>query len=209
MKIAPLLILAVLFFSSDLAQAQNNEVSLQFGATAGNENLFEQVPQILGVKTGASFTFQASYARRIFDARVAAIYFDVPLTIIPRTTFDTPVGTFPRDFSSYFFTPGFKLKLLPRAKYSPYAVAGAGFARLNPGDIRIDGQPLAPVGDDSLSEIYGAYTIGGGLDIRVASFLSIRGEIRDVRTGSPQLRINLFEDREHYIITTTGIVVRF
>ncbi|MCI0489256.1 MAG: hypothetical protein L0229_21905 [Blastocatellia bacterium] len=204
MKTVPLLIMVVLLFGSE-ALAQENEVSIQFGATAGNSNLFEQIPQFFNVDTGAAFTFQASYARRIFDARLAAIYFDVPLTIIPNTTFDTPVGSFPRDFSSFFFTPGLKLKLLPGAKYSPYAVAGAGFARLNPSDIRIDGQPLT-TGD---SEVYGAYTIGGGLDIKVASFLSLRGEIRDIRTGSPQLSINLFEDREHYIVTTTGIVVRF
>lgn len=199
--------LALLLSVCISAPAQNNEISLTAGATAQNENLFEQVPIILGVRTGASFTFQGAYSRRIFDARVAALYFDVPLIIIPETKFDTPVVSFPRDFSSYFFTPGVKLKFIPGAKFSPYAAAGVGFARLNPSDLRKDGQPLDVGGD--FSQTYGAYSIAGGLDIRVNSFLSVRGEVRDVRTGSPEFNINLFEDREHYLITTTGIVLRF
>lgn len=205
MKIRPFLLMAVLLLVFKSASAQTNEVGFLVGATSGNENQFEQFPQILTLRTDASFTVQFDYARRLFNARVAALYFDVPLIVIPSTGFKTSSGLLPKDFSSFFFTPGLKVKLIPFSKFNPYFVAGAGFARLNPSDIRIDGQPL----QSGSSKTYGAYTIGGGIDVKVFPFVSLRGEVRDVRTGSPQLSINLFEDREHYVVTTAGIVLRF
>ena len=49
--------------------------------------------------------------------------------------------------------------------------------------------------------------------MKVAPFLSLRGEVRDFYSGSPELSINqvtgTFDQRQHNIVGTAGIVVRF
>ena len=119
----------------------------------------------------------------------------------PKTTLDTSNALSVRSYSSLFFTPGVKLKALPLGKVSPYAVAGIGLARLNPGDSN---------GTSNLgAQIVGAYSLGGGVDVKAAPFISLRGEVRDYTISKLGFDIDLLKKRQHNIFVTAGIVLRF
>lgn len=195
--------------NSSAVVAQSNEAGFLVGGMSGNENQFELPPRIHNIKTDLSFTFQVNYARRLFGGDVAALYLDVPLVYTPRTEFEATTDFFPSSYSSLFFTPGLKLKVASDAALSPYAVAGAGLARLSSSDTFIDGRPIPPLSIGGGSETYRALSYGGGLDVKVTDFVSIRGEARDFYTRAPELRVNLFTDRQHNIVVTGGIVLRF
>jgi hypothetical protein len=53
------------------------------------------------------------------------------------------------------------------------------------------------------------FDIGGGLDMKIAPFFSLRGEVRDFYSGSPRLRLSDLDQRQHNVIVTGGLVFRF
>ncbi|HVG18535.1 MAG TPA: hypothetical protein VNI02_05740, partial [Blastocatellia bacterium] len=71
------LILTVMFLSAGHAFAQKHEVAFTSGGLKVGERGFDlPQPGRLRFKTG--FTYQISYARRLFDGKVAALYFEIP-----------------------------------------------------------------------------------------------------------------------------------
>jgi opacity protein-like surface antigen len=127
------------------------------------------------------------------------------LTGTPDTDIDTSNALSPRSYSSFFITPGIKLKLLPGLRYSPFLAAGVGYARFNESDTLINNQPN--IGDRGTNRA--AYTIGGGLDVKVFPYLSLRGEVRDFYTGTPRFNADILDDRQHNFMVSTGLVLRF
>jgi hypothetical protein len=206
MKAKAVALLAGILFLFSTAQAQKQELGLQVGFMKPTlDSNYGFGLDTFNVTADSSFAFQIDYSYRLVNAKVAALYIDVPLTATPKSQFNTANAFFLRSYSSLFFTPGLKVKLLPEAPISPYVVAGVGFARLSPSDNRINGNPNE--GDNPQTD--DAFSFGGGIDLRANKFLSLRGEVRDFRTGTPQFRTNLFEKRQHNILVTGGIVLRF
>ncbi|HVG18138.1 MAG TPA: hypothetical protein VNI02_03730, partial [Blastocatellia bacterium] len=111
----------------------------------------------------------------------------------------------PRSYSSIFFTPGIKLKLLPGLKYSPYVMAGAGLARFNESNSLTNDQPNA----NQSSNTDGVFDFGAGIDVHVFSVLSIRGEVRDFYSELPPLNVRALSDRQHNALISAGFVLRF
>jgi hypothetical protein len=184
--------------------AQKHEIAFVSGVLRTGEHQFE-FPSPGFVRTGTDFTYQVSYAHRFFDGKIAALYFEFPLAVTPKKEFRTTNVVFPKSYSSIFFTPGIKLKLVPGFRYSPYVVGGAGLARLSPSDQRIDGQPTS----EDEPKTKGAYAIGGGIDVKIFPYLSLRGEVRDYYSATPEFSVNLFKDRQHNFMYSAGLVLRF
>jgi opacity protein-like surface antigen len=206
MKAKAVALLAGMVFLCSTVQAQKQELGLQVGMMKSTlDSNYGFGLDTFNVTADSSFAFQIDYAYRLVDVRVAALYLDVPLAAAPKSKFNTANAFFLRSYSSLFFTPGLKVKLLPGAPISPYVVAGVGISRLSPSDNRINGNPNE--GDNPQTD--DAFSFGGGLDIKANKFLSLRGEVRDFRTGTPQFRTNLFEKRQHSIFVTGGMVLRF
>ncbi|HWP44197.1 MAG TPA: hypothetical protein VNO14_13220 [Blastocatellia bacterium] len=197
-------VLALIFLNAGAALAQKHEISFTAGALKTGDHNFI-FPTSGRLRTGTGFTYQLSYAQRFFDGRLAALYFEFPFTATPDTDIDTSNALSPRSYSSLFITPGIKLKLLPGLKYSPYLAAGVGYARFDESDTRVDNQPNT--GDRGTNRA--AYTIGGGLDVKVFPFLSLRGEVRDFYSGTPRFNADILDDRQHNFLVSTGLVLRF
>ena len=196
--------LFVILLSSNAAIAQKHEISVTSGALrAGDHDIILPDPGFL--RTGTGLTFEISYAGRLFDARVASLYFEVPLVVTPRTEIDSSNALSPRSYSTLFITPGIKLKLAPGFKYSPYAVAGAGYAHFNESTTSVDNLPNT--GDRGTNRA--VVNFGGGLDVRVFPFVSLRGEVRDFYSGTPAFNAELLEDRQHNFLVSAGVVFRF
>jgi hypothetical protein len=182
--------------------AQRNELSLTVGAMKPGKVSLAPSTGITNVSAGTSFALQADYSTRFLTVGVASLYFDFPLAVVPKTTLDTSNTLSVRSYSSLFFTPGVKVKALPLGKVSPYAVAGIGLARLNPGDTTSTGGNLG-------SQIVGAYSLGGGVDVKAAPFISLRGEVRDYTISKLGFDIDLLKKRQHNLFVTAGVVLRF
>ena len=204
MKLRGILILTVVLLIGQSAFAQRHEVAFTSGGLKIGERGFD-LPQPGFLRFSTGFTYEINYAERLFDARLAALYFEIPLAGTPRTKVKTTNALSPNSYSSIFFTPGIKLKLLPGGKYSPFATMGVGLAHFRESDTTIDGQP----NPDRTTKTDAVFDFGFGVDIRVLSIFSIRGEVRDFYSELPPLNVRALRDRQHNALISAGIVLRF
>ena len=204
MRLRIVFFLGVLLFGAQSSLAQKHEVAFTSGGLKIGEREFD-LPQPGFLKFGTGFTYELNYARRFFDAKVAALYVEVPFAGTPRTKVKTTNALSPNTYSSIFFTPGIKLKLLPGGKYSPFAVMGGGLAHFREGDTTIDNQ----ANPDRKTTTDAVVVFGFGLDVKVRSILSIRGEVRDFYSELPPLNVRALRDRQHNALVSAGIVLRF
>lgn len=110
-----------------------------------------------------------------------------------------------RDAASLFLMPGLRLKLFPSRTIQPYVAAGAGFAVFEHSLLRMDGQP----NDAPRTITRAAGNFGGGVDVRVWRWLSLRGEVRDVITGNPAFNVPVRGGAQHSLLAAGGFVLRF
>lgn len=153
-----------------------------------------------------AFAIEGNVGFRLASVPFLALYAEVPVAgtldaTVPASAL-TSVGT----YSSIFVAPGVRLKLAPGAPISPYIATGGGLAHFN----RSASQ--TPTGASSTVN-KGVWDIGGGLDMKVAPILGLRLEVRDFYSGSPELRLSqvtgTFNERQHNIVGTVGVVLRF
>jgi opacity protein-like surface antigen len=204
MKLRVILILTAILLIGQSAFAQKHEIAFTSGGLKIGERGFD-LPQPGFLHFGTGFTYEISYGERLFDARLAALYFEIPLAGTPRTTVKTTNALSPDSYSSIFFTPGIKLKLLPRGKYSPFATMGVGLSHFSESDTTIGNQP----NPNRSSGTNAVFAFGFGLDVKVFSILSIRGEVRDFYSDLPPLNVRALSDRQHNALISAGIVLRF
>jgi len=204
MKLRVVLILTVLLLVGQSVSAQRHEIAFTSGGLKIGERGFD-LPQPGFLSFGTGFTYEIGYSGRLLNAHLAALYFEVPLAGTPRTSVKTTNALSPKSYSSIFFTPGIKLKLLPGAKYSPFATMGVGLTHFSESDSTVTNQPN-PNRDSGTN---GVFSFGFGLDVKVVSILSIRGEVRDFYTELPPLNVRALSDRQHNALISAGVVVRF
>jgi len=204
MKLRAILFAAAMLVIGRSAFAQKHEVAFTSGGLKVGERGFD-LPQPGFLRFSTGFTYEINYAQRLLDARLAALYFEVPLAGTPQTEVKTTNALSPNSYSSIFFTPGVKLKLLPRGKYSPFATMGVGLAHFSESDTTIADQP----NPNRSSETNAVFSFGFGLDVRVVSILSIRGEVRDFYADLPPLNVRALSDRQHNALISAGVVLRF
>jgi hypothetical protein len=185
--VALLVLLLALFTLS--AAAQSNELAV----TAGG-----YFPINSTVNADNAFAVGGSFAHRVFGVPLAAIYVELPVYASFNSTASLATVTSPANakYSTLFVTPGLKLKLEPEFPISPYAVFGGGLAHYS--------KTNTGTGDTNA----GTFDIGGGLDFKIAPFLSARGEVRDFYSGNAHI-FNNVGDRQHQVVATAGLVLRF
>ena len=191
-------VICVVLILTVAAFAQKAEIALTVGAYHPVNNSFS---------SGNAFAIEGDIAARLASVPFIALYLEVP---VAGTLQDVPVNsaslTSTGSYSSIFVTPGLRLKLAPGFPISPYVAAGGGLAHFS----RSASQ--TPSGSSS-SINKGVFDIAGGLDVKIAPFLSLRGEVRDFYSGSPELSLNqvtgTFNQRQHNILGTAGLVLRF
>ena len=204
MKLKPILAALLMLMVAEAALAQKHEVAFTSGGLKIGERGFD-LPRPGFLKFSTGLTYELNYARRFFDGKIAALYLEFPFAATPRTKVKTDNVLSPRSYSSIFFTPGIKLKLIPGAKYSPFAMVGVGVARLGESDTRIDESPNT----ERTTKTETVFDFGFGLDIRLFSIASLRGEVRDYYSELPPLNVRALRDRQHNALISAGIVLRF
>jgi opacity protein-like surface antigen len=149
-----------------------------------------------------AFAVQGTFSARILHVPLASLYFDLPVvgtlnTTVTSTQQLTSLGT----YSAMFIAPGLKIKLAPGFPISPYVAGGVGVARFSKSDS------LAAGGENITST--NVFDIGGGLDTKIFPYLSLRGEVRDFYSGNARLRLSNLDERQHNVVITGGLVLRF
>jgi opacity protein-like surface antigen len=183
------ILLAAVSLLSLPAFAQSNEL----GVTVGG-----YFPINSPVSADTAFAIGGSFAHRVASVPLVSLYFEVPAFGTFNSTANIVGSTLTRPkYSALFVTPGLKLKLAPSFPVSPYFVAGGGLAHFSKSNVATS---------DTTNT--GVFDVGGGLDFKIAPYVGLRTEVRDFYSGSPNVTTN-FTSREHQLIASAGLVLRF
>ena len=149
-------------------------------------------------------TYELSLARRIWASDRFDVAIEVPFLATNSLSVKTPGAALPREYAVLSVTPGIRVMLAPKRTVSVFGVVGGGFASHEESKLREDGAPNA----DAQTNSTGAFSFGGGVDVRTRSWLGLRGEVRGVMTGSRRFSIPAPEARVQNLVTTLGLVIR-
>jgi hypothetical protein len=109
-----------------------------------------------------------------------------------------------KSYSSIFFTPSLRLKILPETPFSPWISAGGGLAHFGPGSTAQAGTTVTTTSTNK-----SAVQAGVGADFHPPLLpVAFRFEVRDFYTGIPNLNTVNIKVR-HNLLVGGGLVLRF
>jgi hypothetical protein len=188
-KITLLFSLVVVCLMTAPVFAQSNDLAVTVGG---------YFPINSQIGADSAFAIGGNFAHRIASVPLVSLYVELPVfgTFSSTTNIINSTLTHPK-YSALFVSPGLKLKLAPSFPISPYFVAGGGLAHFSKSNVATS---------DSTNT--GVFDVGAGLDFKIAPYIGIRTEVRDFYSGSPNITTN-FTDRQHQLIASAGLVIRF
>ncbi len=188
-RLRAFLLLSLLCVIPSIVCAQSNEVAVTVGGYA---------PISVQTDVHVAAIIEGSFAHRIFHAPLASVYFEVPVA----RSFDVGLSALEGNYTATFVTPGLKLKLAPEFPVSPFFVGGVGVAHFSANGT-LTGTSV------NRSNTSAALDFGGGLDVKVFPYVSLRGEVRYFNTGGLGFAVPFISGRQSNIMGTAGIVLRF
>ncbi len=150
---------------------------------------------------GNAVAIEGSFARRVAAVPFVAAYLEVPVAGTLSANVRSAGLLSSASYSALFVAPGLRVKFAPGFPISPWLAAGGGLAHFSPSS------GLQAVGASSRNT--GVFDIGGGLDVKIAPYLSARGEVRDFYSGAIITSLAGLNNRQHNIVPTVGLVLRF
>jgi hypothetical protein len=157
------------------------------------------------IQSGKGLTFEVNYARRLYDTQVFAISAEVPAVFNLDEDLNAGANVVPQDYQQIFVTPSARFSLFPQTAVSPWLSFGGGFGHFSENSTLIDGG-TNPGGSSTSGVIQG----GLGLDVRLWRRFSIRGEVRDFWSGTPDLPLaTTGRTRQHNYFLGGGLVWHF
>jgi hypothetical protein len=152
---------------------------------------------------GNAVAIEGTLSHQLLGVPLAAVYLDVPVVGTLKSTVRSFGLASTASYSALFVAPGLKLKLAPGFFVSPWVALGGGLAHFGASS------GLAALSGTTGSTNTGVFDVGGGMDVKVAPFVSLRGEVRDFYSGGLGLSLASFNQRQHNLVTTAGLVLRF
>ena len=145
------------------------------------------------IHTPARISYEGALGVRMLNAHLASLHVDLP--VIGTPTRSVVQGGFRQDYSTIFFTPGLRLRAsLPF--FSPFAVAGGGFAHFSPSSSGTSNPGSSTVG---------AFEVGGGFDLSTPiPLIGFRAEARVFHTGTPNFNVG-----QNQVFAGAGLVLSF
>jgi hypothetical protein len=195
MRTAVLIAIAAILFALP-ALAQRNELAIGAGG-------YFPV-NLTGADNAAAI--EGSFAHRVASVPLLSAYIELPVVATLDTNFTVTLGpggpTFRGGYSALFVTPGLRVKFAPGAPLSPWLAAGGGLAHYSANSaLRL----ISGVDTNNT----GVFDFGGGLDMKIAPYLSLRGSARDFYSGGLGFNLANFNQRQHNVVATAGLVLRF
>jgi hypothetical protein len=153
------------------------DMSTLVGAVGTSSALFAATPTQPAAATSGSlgWTWQWTSAHRFHSNAACTLYWywEMPLTFFhgEEVAGIKRVGD--------YFTPSIRLKIPIKTRISFYGALGGGWAQYNEKDVLVNGQVTATQ-DPSIA--HPAADFGGGIDLRLSHFISLRVDGRDYIT---------------------------
>lgn len=158
------------------------------------------------VRSGNGLTFEANYSRYLLIHEVYAVSGEIPAVFNLDEDLGSGSAVVPEDYRQIFVTPSARVNLFPATAVSPWVSFGGGFAHFKENSQLIYGAGSNP----GKSTTSGAIQGGFGLDVRVYRRFSIRGQVRDFWSGTPDLPLaNTGKTRQHNYFVGGGVIWHF
>ncbi len=157
------------------------------------------------VRSGKGLSFEVNYARRLFGTPIYAVSGEVPAVFNFDEDLNSGANVVPIDYSSFFITPAARVNLFPETAVSPWVSLGGGVGRFNENKTLLYGGP-----NPASSSTTGVLQVGLGLDVKLWRRFSIRGQVRDFWSGTPDLPLAATgKSRQHNFFVGGGLVWHF
>ena len=164
------------------ATAQGNDLAFVVGA-----KFTPSTSSALGGSTSIDthIGIEGSFAFQLKGLPMASLEIEVPVMVTPSANVNTSNLLASKNYTSLYFTPGFRLKFAPSGSISPWFAVGAGLAHFSPSTTSVSGSA-----SPATSTTKGAGDVGGGVDFKMKFVpLRFRIEAREYFSGSPNLNI--------------------
>jgi hypothetical protein len=155
--------------------------------------------------SGAGISVEGNYGRRLLDFGLVGLTGEVPFVVNFHENVHFDLNLVPKDYKSFFVTPSIRANLFPNNGLSPWVSAGGGFGYFKENSTLEFGGP----NPGKTGTTTGIFQVGVGLDVKLFSRFSVRGEARDFFTGIPQLNVDTGKSRQHNFFVGGGVVYHF
>jgi hypothetical protein len=155
--------------------------------------------------SGAGISVEGNYGRRLLDFGLVGLTGEVPFVVNFHENVHFDLNLVPKDYKSFFVTPSIRANLFPNNGLSPWVSAGGGFGYFKENSTLEFGGP----NPGKTGTTTGIFQMGVGLDVKLFSRFSVRGEARDFFTGIPQLNVDTGKSRQHNFFVGGGVVYHF
>jgi len=156
------------------------------------------------VDISADKTFGVNYGYRFLHSNAVALFGELEFVAIPNQRLTTANAIVPRNYASLYVAPGFRVKVFPEARLSPWAALGGGYALYEQSTNLSNGQPAS-----NRFVNRGVFDFGGGLDFRLFRFIGFRAEVRDFYSGNPNVNVGFNASTQHNVVSSGGVVFHF
>jgi hypothetical protein len=161
------------------------------------------------VRSGKGIAFEVNYSRFLKLTQIYSLSGEVPVVFNLDEDLGSGGNVVPKDYQQIFVTPSARLNLFPLTSFSPWVSLGAGFGHFSENKTLIYGG-ANPGGSSTSGVLQG----GAGLDVypglRRFSHFSIRGEVRDFWSNTPDLPLaNTGKTRQHNYFVSGGVIWHF
>jgi hypothetical protein len=160
------------------------------------------------ISYGNGLSFDVEYARRFLVTEVFSVSGEAVLMV--NHDQDINGGAYghaviPQQLSELFVTPAVRLNLFPTTAVSPWVSLGGGFGHIGQSSMLLYGGT-----NPGKSTTSGVLQGGLGLDVKLWRKLSIRGEVRDFWSGTPDFPLApTGKTRQHNFFVGGGAFWRF
>jgi len=189
------------------ATAQKNELSGLIGRTFISDQIIPTSTSSDNLmRFGDGLSFEANYARRLMDFGLLSLSAEVPVVFNPDEDVHAALPSrVPENYNSIIVTPAARVNAFPDLGVSPWVSVGGGVAHYsNSSTLLFGGKNPGQSGTNA-----GVFQIGGGLDVKFFKKFSLRGELRDFWSGTPNLNVSTNKSRQHNLFVGGGIVWHF
>jgi hypothetical protein len=115
------------------------------------------------------------------DLGLVGLTGEVPFVVNFNQNVHYDLNLVPKDYKSFFVTPSIRANLFPDNGLSPWVSVGGGFGYFKESSsLEFFGPNPGKTGT-----ISGVFQVGAGLDIKLLSRLSLRGQVRDFFPAFP------------------------
>jgi len=161
------------------------------------------------VRSGHGLTFEVNYSRRLLGTPIYSISGEVPAVFNLDEDLGSGSDVVPADYKQIFVTPSVRFNLFPATAFSPWVSVGGGFGYFTESS-NLNYYGSNPGGSSTSGVLQGGF----GLDVRPFQGrlrrLSIRGEVRDFWSGTPNLPLaDTGKTRQHNYFLGGGVIWHF